>query len=315
MSNTFSRIFGLNRLRKRLITLMNHEPINQRVTNGLIASHAMLARKYSFENLWDSEFRVFSQFGEDGIIDFLLEIAGISKPRILELGAGDFSECNSRFALHKRLCSAYLVDLNKDLANGLKSSGIYWKSNIRAEIERIYIDNVSKIQQRAVDFMSGIDLISIDIDGIDYWVAKELDWNEIKIAVVEYNPLFGSNLSVSVPPTEFSSRYDQHYSGLFFGASLRAWIELMESLDLFFVGTNRVGNNAFFVKNILREKFSFPIPDTRNLNRYVDWRVRDARSENGEMTYLSLRDMQKLISGQKVVNLRDMKTILLNFEQ
>ena len=60
--------------------------------NSIIGSRA---NSSNFKNLWDAEVKVFSQWGEDGILDFLCEALGISKPKMLEVGAGNFRECNS----------------------------------------------------------------------------------------------------------------------------------------------------------------------------------------------------------------------------
>ena len=62
--------------------------------NSVLTSRSMSEK---FINLWDAEVKVFSQWGEDGILDFICEKIGLTKPRVLEIGAGNFTECNSRF--------------------------------------------------------------------------------------------------------------------------------------------------------------------------------------------------------------------------
>lgn len=263
--------------------------------------------------LSDAEVSVFSQWGEDGILDFLLQHLQISKPKILEIGAGDFSECNSRFAIQYRNCSAYLVDAREDLKNNLEKSFSMWKGTVSAECIFVTPENINEIFERAKNFMGGIEVLSIDIDGIDYWVAQRLDWTDINIAIVEYNPLFGHRNTVSVPLETFTSRFEQHYSGLYFGASIRSWIELMESNNLVFVGSNRIGNNAFFVNKKLCLNSSIPIPDTNDLSGFVDWRIRDSRNRDGNLTYLNLTEMQSLLSGMPVVDTRTMARVPLSF--
>lgn len=263
--------------------------------------------------LSDAEVSVFSQWGEDGILDYLLQCMQISKPKILEIGAGNFSECNSRFAIQYRNCSAYLVDAREDLKENLEKSFSMWRGTVCAECIFVTPENINEIFERANKFMDGIEVLSIDIDGIDYWIAQQLDWSDINIAIVEYNPLFGHHNTVSVPLETFTSRFEQHYSGLYFGASLRSWIELMESNNLVFVGSNRIGNNAFFVKKKLCVNLSIPIPDTNDLSGYVDWRIRDSRNRDGNLTYLNLAEMQSLLSGMPVVDTRTMAKLPLSF--
>ena len=219
----------------------------------------------------------------------------------MEIGAGDFSECNSRFALHKRNCSAYLVDMREDLQRGLQESEIRWKASVAVEIAKIDEKNIKDIESRAIRFLKYIDVISLDIDGIDFWIAQHINWNGIKIAIVEYNPVFGAKLSVSIPKDTFSSRFEHHYSGLVYGASLLAWIEFFASKDMRFVGTNRAGNNAFFVPSSLAGNLPFRLPDISQLDAYVDWQIRDSRNQDQTLSSLSLEQARNLISGVELI--------------
>ena len=297
------------RIREFLRRALTVEPVNQKINIGLLTSHAMSARKHSMKDLWDAEFRVFSQFGEDGIVDLLLDELQISKPRIMEIGAGDFSECNSRFALHKRNCSAYLVDMREDLQRGLQESEIRWKASVAVEIAKIDEKNIKDIESRASKFLKYIDVISLDIDGVDFWIAQHINWNGIKIAIVEYNPVFGAKLAVSVPKETFSSRFEHHYSGLVYGASLLAWIEFFASKDMRFVGTNRAGNNAFFVPSSLAGNLPFRLPDISQLDAYVDWQIRDSRNQDQTLSSLSLEQARNLISGVELINTQTLKKV------
>ena len=297
------------RIREFLRRALTVESANQKINIGILASHAMNARKHSMKDLWDAEFRVFSQFGEDGIVDLLLDELQISKPRIMEIGAGDFSECNSRFALHKRNCSAYLVDMREDLQRGLQESEIRWKASVAVEIAKIDEKNIKDIESKASKFLKYIDVISLDIDGIDFWIAQHINWNGIKIAIVEYNPVFGAKLSVSIPKDTFSSRFEHHYSGLVYGASLLAWIEFFESKDMRFVGTNRAGNNAFFVPSSLAGNLPFRLPDISQLDAYVDWQIRDSRNQDQALSSLSLEQARDLISGVELIETNTFKKL------
>lgn len=297
------------RIKEFLRRVLTFEPVSKKINTGILTSHAMSARKHSMNDLWDAEFRVFSQFGEDGIMDLLLDELQISKPRIMEIGAGDFSECNSRFALHKRNCSAYLVDMREDLQRGLQESEIRWKASVAVEIAKIDEKNIKDIESRASKFLKYIDVISVDIDGIDFWIAQHINWNGIKIAIVEYNPVFGAKLSVSVPKDTFSSRFEHHYSGLVYGASLLAWIVFFVSKDMRFVGTNRAGNNAFFVASSLAGNLPFKLPDISQLDTYVDWQIRDSRNQYGELSNLSLEEARNLIEGVELIETITLKKL------
>jgi len=83
---------------------------------------------------------------------------------------------------------------------------------------------------------------------------------KVKVVVVEYNPIFGSDFAVSVPQDDNFDRFVKHSSGLYFGASLMAFISTLSKKDFVFIGSNRVGNNAFFIaKNSIKKIGLLPI--------------------------------------------------------
>ena len=87
-------------------------------------------------------------------------------------------------------------------------------------------ENILKILNEN-DTLNQLDLFSLDIDGIDYWILEKMPQNFSKIAVLEYNPLFGAELEITVPNIDNFSRTQYHYSNLCFGMSLKAAINLM----------------------------------------------------------------------------------------
>ena len=89
-----------------------------------------------------------------------------------------------------------------------------------------------------------------------------------KIAVIEYNALFGDEYMISVPNLENFDKSKYHYSQLCFGASLRAIINLMKTKDFTFIGCNEINNNAFFLNNDFLHQYKLTIPNTDNLKIY-----------------------------------------------
>ena len=102
----------------------------------------------------------------------------------------------------------------------------FWKGDLRVCNENVNSKNINEILKRSGNFE--IDLFSIDIDGIDYWIIKELKKNISKIFIAEFNPVFGSDLKVTVPNIDGFDRTKYHYSNLCYGMSLRALIDLMD---------------------------------------------------------------------------------------
>jgi hypothetical protein len=254
----------------------------------LMGQAAILSsRSYShtFKDLWDSEVKIYSQWGEDGILDYLCERISLSKPRILEVGAGNFTECNSRFLAENRNASVFAVDGRRDLITTLERDALTWKSHVFALQVWVTPENINEIFYDAMISMNGVDILSLDLDGNDYWILESLDLKEVSIVVVEYNPLFGHKYALSVPREDAFDRNKKHHSNLFFGASLRAFERLLNIKNYTFVGTNRVGNNAFFVRNELCDLI--PLRVRENYSDYTDWRIRESRGKNGNLNFLS----------------------------
>jgi hypothetical protein len=261
------------------------------------------------KNLWDFEVKVFSQFGEDGILAYLFSRIGVVKPNILEVGAGNFAECNSRMSVQGFNANAYLVDGRSDLVQNVDKSDLRWRSSLFAEEIFVTPQNIVEIWKRAESALGSIDALSIDIDGIDYWVLNSLDLSAVSLMICEYNPLFGDTLEITVPDQPFFNRSEAHFSNLYYGMSLRAAIGIARRNDLTFVGTNRVGNNAFFVKSSLKQLIDLPLPDLKDLSRYCDWHVRESRDQMGNLTYLDFRDATDLISSCDVFDINDQKIV------
>jgi hypothetical protein len=277
--------FKLNRLRSKITSFIAPEVHNFRFLIGQVAILSSRANSKSFESLWDAEVKVYSQWGEDGILDYLCERLELSKPRVLEIGAGNFSECNTRFLAENRNASIFAVDGRDDLVSSLERSPLLWKNHVFAHQTWVSPKNINEIISKAKNSIGNIDLFSLDLDGNDYWILQEANLESVSIVVVEYNPLFGHLRAVSVPRDDMFDRRIKHHSWLYYGASLKAFENLLDRKNFEFIGTNRVGNNAFFVrKNLVRH---IPIKPNEDRSVYVDWRVREARDKDGKLTYSS----------------------------
>ncbi len=265
------------------------------------AINAMRSRKLEIKSLWEAEVRVFSQWGEDGILTYLLDSVGITKPKILEIGAGNFEECNSRFQAEFRNASVYAVDLRSDLESNCKKLDVFWRSIIIPVNDYITPINVNSHINSAKSLLGGIDIFSLDVDGNDYWILLEADLSGISIVVCEYNPLFGHTQSVTVPREDDFSRESKHFSWLYYGMSIKASISAMQKKGFVFCGSNLAGNNAFFIREELGKKLNLDMPSSTNLIANVDWRVREARDENGKLNFLFGKNRISLIKSLKVV--------------
>ena len=98
-----------------------------------------------------------------------------------------------------------------------------------------------------MDGQSTIDILSIDIDGVDYWVLSNLEILRPRVLVVEYNAVFGPKRALTVPYDPKFYRHDYHPSGLYFGASLMALQKLVAKKGYRLIAGDSSGTNAFFL--------------------------------------------------------------------
>ena len=235
-----------------------------------------------------AEFQVFSQFGEDGIIQFLVQRVPVANPVFVELGVEDYSESNTRFLLVNDAWRGVIVDAGSEHQRFLEESRLDWRTTVDAVTAFIDRENVNDLLRRA-GATGTIGLLSIDIDGNDYWVLDAVDAVAPQILVAEYNSLFGPERAVTVPYDPAFVRGEKHYSHLYWGASLAALTRAAAAKGLALVGGNRAGNNAFFVeRGSLGE-----IPERTPAACWRPAQFRESRGPGGELTYLS-NDTEKL---------------------
>jgi hypothetical protein len=258
------------------------------------ALQARLVEQLGPSDIERAEFRVFSQFGEDGIIQFLTQRVPIVHEIFVEFGVEAYRESNTRFLLGHAAWRGLIIDGGEAHKRFLEVSGLAWRTRIGAISAIIDRDNINALIAGAgID--GDIGLLSVDLDGNDYWVLEAIEVVSPRIMVVEYNSLFGSERAVTVPYDPVFIRSRMHYSQLYWGASLAALTRLAESKGYALVAGNRAGCNAFFV----REDVLGEIPRRTVAECWRPAQFRDARGTQGELTYLDddraklalLRDM------------------------
>ena len=274
----------------------------------LAASHFYNARlSYNkIKDINDLDFKVFSQNGEDGIIDYFLHQLKIKKPKFVEIGVGDYTESNTRYLFETTSPKGIIFDTIDDFKARVTENIKLWKGDLKIIKKSINPDNILNLLEKN-NFLKNLDLFSLDIDGIDYWVIEKLPKDFSKIVVLEYNPIFGSKLKLTVPNLKNFNRSKYHYSNLCFGASIKALIDLMNKKNFVFVGTNLANCNAFFVSKKYIKKINLKIPKNNNLNYFSISNIRESRSKQNKLTYLSGQKKIKKIQNCKVIDLNDKK--------
>lgn len=201
--------------------------------------------------LSDREFRVYSQWGEDGIVSWLTTRVAIPRPYFVEIGVEDYEEANTRFLLMDRFWRGLLVEADAERVRKFEESHVRWLYDVDAVAAFVTRENVNDLL-RANGAEGPIGLLSIDVDGMDWWIWDAIDVVDPAIVVVEYNHLFGDEDAVTVPYDPTFDRRSAHPSLLYYGASLPALTRLGDRKGYDLVGCTRAGLNAFFVKKDLR---------------------------------------------------------------
>lgn len=247
-------------------------------------------------DLWDAEFRVFSQFGDDGIVEYLVGRIGVPRAaeRFVEIGVEDYSEANTRFLLVNRNWSGLIVDGTDAHLRAVEASPLMWRHDIHPVTAFVEPGNVNDLL-RAHGFDRDLGLLSIDVDGNDYWIWQAVT-AEPAIVIVEYNSLFGAERAVTIPYQAGFERTRAHHSNLYFGASLAALARLGERKGYRLVGSNSAGNNAYFV----RRDAGLELPAPTVAEAYVESRYRESRDEAGNLTFLSGEERVRAIAALEV---------------
>lgn len=246
------------------------------------AVHSRWLAELAPDEIDRAEFRVFSQFGEDGIIQFLVQRVPIERHVFVELGVEDYSESNTRFLLVNDGWRGLIVDAGRAHRRFVEQTKLVWRNTIDAVTAFIDRDNINEIIREA-GVTGEIGLLSIDIDGNDYWVLDAIDCVSPQILVAEYNSIFGPERAVTVPYDARFVRRQKHFSDLYWGASLAALTRAADAKGLALVGGNRAGNNAFFV----RRSALGEIPEQTPARCWRPAQFRESRNPRGELTLLS----------------------------
>ena len=190
------------------------------------------------------ELKVYSQNGEVGIIKIIFHKIGSTNKFFVELGSGNGKECNTRMLL-KAGWSGLQLDCQKTKNPAVKK-------------EFVTAENVEGIFKK-YRVPKNFDLLTIDIDGNDYWIWKALQNYHPRVEVIEYNASIPSNDSKVIPYNP-NFKWDKTN---YFGASLKALTRLAKQKGYLLIGCDSTGTNAFFILKKLVKRHFKTLPFTK----------------------------------------------------
>jgi hypothetical protein len=222
---------------------------------ALRESYRSVARNPLEVPLSEYGFSAYSQTDEDGILLYLASAVGTTNRVAVEICAGDGLECNAANLILNHGWHALLVD--GDPANVARAKSFYSRSRASrihppaCVQEWVTRDSVNTMVE-SHGFSGEIDLLSLDLDGVDYWIWEALTVVEPRIVVLEYQDILGPDRAWTVPYSDDFAASEHSMSGDmpdYAGASLSAFVKLGRRKGYRLVGINRYGYNAFFVQD------------------------------------------------------------------
>jgi hypothetical protein len=254
-------------------------------------------------------FKVFSQDYEDGIIQYLIKSLNLKNIKFVEIGTQDYSESNTRYIFETMRCEGLIIDPTPNLKKKINTILRTWKNTLQIHNDFINSNNVVEIIKKN-SFEKNLDIFSLDIDGIDYWILEKLPKKIAKIFIIEYNPYFGSEKEICAPNIEYFDRFKYHPTGFCWGASLKAIIKLMKQKGYTFIGTNNLNVNSFFVQDEFINKIGFNLPNLNDLSKHTEVKFNVLKNKNGNL--VSLNEVYDDIQNIKVYNLNKQKLMPFN---
>lgn len=201
----------------------------------------------------DTGFRVFSQYEEDGKLLYIFSIIGMKNKTFVEIGADDGINSNcANLVFNFGFRGLFLDDNAKAIKRGQKFYGKYphpWMYAPKFKCAMVKVDNINQLITEA-GLKGEIDLLSIDIDGNDYWIWQAINKIQPNVVIIETHVEFGmQNIVVPYDPNYFFPGKHPVYHG----ASPIAMNNLAQKKGYRLVGANDLGFNLIFVKKGLAE--------------------------------------------------------------
>lgn len=201
------------------------------------------------------EYKIYSQSGEDGIVEEIFNRIGTKNKIFIEFGVSDGFENNTLNLLTQEWTGFWIEGNKKNADSIVRTHQKYIESNnLTVKSAFITAENIEELFL-GMDVPREVDLLSIDVDGNDYWIWKAIKNYNPRVVAIEYNGIFPPTMARVV---RYYPEYQWGYSGLY-GSPLKAFELLAKEKGYSLVGCVFLGNNAFFIRNdLLKDKFLAP---------------------------------------------------------
>jgi hypothetical protein len=233
---------------KKLINYLQDVRDRQLMNISLSKGGAMMhSRNIDLTQPGTWEFSGFSQNGEDGILNVLCGQLLKSNRYFIEIGSADGIQNNSSWLVVAEQYNGLMIEGDKRLVDRAKR--LIPRYSIGVECLEMFVNSENIKELKSLSIHDNPDVFSLDIDGIDYYIAKAIMDGGFrpKIFVVEYNSVYGPTQSMTIPYQDDFVFTKAHSTHLYYGVSICAWKKLFSQYGYRFITLDRQGVNAFFV--------------------------------------------------------------------
>lgn len=242
-----NRLFGGRRLAEKSSPLMK---VTQRHLFNYYQHEVAAGRTW---NLGDTGFRNFSEYEEDGVLLYIFAAIGTTNRQFVDIGAGDCINSNCanlaiNFGWHGLFIDGNPANIKRGKAY-YKRHPDAWAFQPKFLCDFVHRENINQLLE-SQGFRGGIDLVSIDLDGNDYWIWDALSVVQPRVVVIETHVEFGMH-SIVVPYDKdyfFPGKHPDYH-----GASAAAMAKLARSKGYRLVGSSAYGFNTIYVRDGIGE--------------------------------------------------------------
>ena len=239
---------------------------------------AMIAQGLPTPKFEDVEFRTYSQFGEDGILLYIFSVIGSTNKKCVEFCGGGGFDNTANLIINHGWKGMFFDGSERKIRKGQQFYSQCLDTQMwPPKLVQTWITagNINKLLEEN-GYIGEVDLLSLDMDGIDYWAWKAIESIHPRVVVLEYNNALGPDLPVTIPYkpdfvwegnkvsmqryrvrkviNTLTGKKTANRSDKYYGASLAAFVKLGHEKGYRLVGCERYGINAFFVREGIGEK-------------------------------------------------------------
>jgi hypothetical protein len=239
---------------------------------------AMMAQGLPTPKFEDVEFRTYSQFGEDGILLYIFSVIGTTNKKCVEICGGGGIDNTTNLIINQGWNGMFFDGNERKIRKGQQfyarcADTKMWPPKLVHTW--VSAENINELLEEN-GYIGEVDLLSLDMDGIDYWVWKAIESINPRVVVLEYNNALGPDLSVTVPykadfvwqgnkismqryrvkkvMNSFLGKKTKDWFDNYYGASLTAFAKLGKQKGYRLIGCEHYGINAFFIREDIGEE-------------------------------------------------------------